>query len=132
MIARRYSPDLHVGRRAVIDGANADVEELPGDLARFLRDGLHERVVERRPTDGVAIDAGDAIEAFALAPDDRRERFEHGRDQNGPERVRLELRIVDAAAAARRRGRTSESNAAMPLTSTPERSASARPVCDRA
>ena len=40
--------ELHVGRRAVVDGADADVEELPGDVAGLLRDRLHQRVAERR------------------------------------------------------------------------------------
>ena len=39
--------ELHVGRRAVVDRADADVEELPGDVARLLRDGFDQRVAER-------------------------------------------------------------------------------------
>ncbi len=120
--------ELHVRRRAVIDGSNADIEELPGDIARFLRDGFDERVVERHPIDGVAIYAGDAIEAFGLAPEDGRERLEHGRDEDRSERMRFELRIVDlrSVLAAREDVRI-EGRKALDVDARSQRVGAARP-----
>ena len=46
--------ELHVSRRTVVDRADADVEELAGDVARLLRDRLHQRVAERHPADRLA------------------------------------------------------------------------------
>ena len=59
--------ELHVGRRAVVDGADADREELPGDVARFLREGLDERVAERHPIRTASrFDAGNAKKRSVL------------------------------------------------------------------
>ena len=85
---------LHVGGRAVIGRPDADHQELAGDVAGLLRHRLDQRFVQRRAGQVLRIEPGDPKVTLCLTPDDGGKRFEDGRDQDRPERVRFELGIV--------------------------------------
>ena len=120
--------ELHVGGRAVVDGADADRQELAGDVAGFLRYRLDQGVVQRGAGKVLRIEAGDAEVAFGLALDDGGERLEHGGHQHRSERMRFERRIVDGRA---RRARACRQAAAARRNRTPRRRRDRRPSAAR-
>ena len=54
---------LHVGGWAVVDGADADVQELAGHIAGLLGDRLDQRVAERGLAEVGRVQAGDVEKA---------------------------------------------------------------------
>ncbi len=91
--------ELHVSRRAVVDGADANREELAGHVTRFAGERFHQRLAERRRSERLRLDTRDAKVPVGLSAHDRHERFEDGRDEHRPQQVRIELGVVAGRAA---------------------------------
>ena len=92
--ARRYSPKVEVDRRTIVERANADVEDVAGDLARLARQPVDEVGGDGALRQDAGAAGGEPQQVGCPSPVDLQEGVEYRGDQDR----------ADARAALRRLG----------------------------